>query len=379
MTGRSVEHGGAGDSSVLTAFGVYQGMLAAARHCWDVDALAGRRIGIAGVGKVGKHLADLAAADGADLVVTDVDPAAVDWVHRHHPDATVVDDAGAFVGEDIDIYAPCALGHAIDDDVTAVLRRVDGVRRRQQPARPRSHRQPSGRARIVFCPDYLVNAGGVIQVADELHGFSFERAKAKAARDLRRHAGRVAPRPNGERDAGRGRRPAGRATHGERRARRPDLGRALARNGSAKPAPPDTARGVSMNEFNAVPPPLSRSVLLTGAGCADDSAADRACDAREDLTDAVDDVATDVQEANFGDARNGLDDVRDAYNRLRDAVTDLAAEQRDELRPETDDLAADVAALPEAQDLEELGSMLETTLTDAQDVLDDVTTTPSCP
>ncbi len=181
VTGRSVERGGAGDSSVLTAFGVYQGMLAAARHCWDVDTLAGRRVGIAGVGKVGKHLAGHAAADGAGLVVTDVDPAAIAWVRANHPDADIVDDAAALAHADIDIYAPCALGHAIDDDVAEALRATivcGGAN--NQLAHDHIDNRLAERG-IVFCPDYLVNAGGVIQVADELHGFSFERAKAKAA------------------------------------------------------------------------------------------------------------------------------------------------------------------------------------------------------
>ena len=61
VTGRTVPHGGAGDSSVLTAFGVFQGMRAAARHAWGSTSLEGRRIGIEGVGKVGARLADLLA------------------------------------------------------------------------------------------------------------------------------------------------------------------------------------------------------------------------------------------------------------------------------------------------------------------------------
>ena len=84
-------------------------------------------------------------------------------------------------GEDIDVYAPCALGHAIDDDVAEALRATivcGGAN--NQLAHDRIDNRLAERG-IVFCPDYLVNAGGVIQVADELHGFSFERAKAKAA------------------------------------------------------------------------------------------------------------------------------------------------------------------------------------------------------
>ncbi len=72
VTGRSVEHGGAGDSSVLTAWGVFQGMRAAAEHLWGSPSLAGRTVGIAGLGKVGKHLTRHLLDDGAGVVGTDV-------------------------------------------------------------------------------------------------------------------------------------------------------------------------------------------------------------------------------------------------------------------------------------------------------------------
>src|SRR4051812_18985935 len=70
-TGRSPEQGGAGDSSVLTAYGVFQGMRAAARSQWGEPSLRGRRVGVAGVGKVGHHLVGHLLADGAEVVVTD--------------------------------------------------------------------------------------------------------------------------------------------------------------------------------------------------------------------------------------------------------------------------------------------------------------------
>ncbi len=77
VTGRTVAHGGAGDSSVLTAYGVFQGMRAAAETVWGAPTLAGRTVGVAGVGKVGRHLVRHLVEDGASVVVTDVDPAAV--------------------------------------------------------------------------------------------------------------------------------------------------------------------------------------------------------------------------------------------------------------------------------------------------------------
>src|SRR5262245_8645013 len=77
VTGRSPEHGGAGDSSILTAFGVFQGMRASAEHLWGAPSLQGRTVGIAGVGKVGRHLVEHLLEDGARVVITDVNENAV--------------------------------------------------------------------------------------------------------------------------------------------------------------------------------------------------------------------------------------------------------------------------------------------------------------
>ena len=92
VTGRTVAHGGAGDSSVLTAYGVFQGMRAAAEVTWGAPTLPGRTVGVAGVGKVGRHLVAHLVEDGAEVVVTDVDPAAVARVQAEHPDVRAVAD-----------------------------------------------------------------------------------------------------------------------------------------------------------------------------------------------------------------------------------------------------------------------------------------------
>src|SRR6188768_3295840 len=92
VTGRTVEHGGAGDSSVLTAFGVYQGMRASAQHLWGDTSLAGKRVGVAGVGKVGKHLVGHLVEEDAQVVITDVNPAAVAALKETYPSITSVVD-----------------------------------------------------------------------------------------------------------------------------------------------------------------------------------------------------------------------------------------------------------------------------------------------
>ncbi|HKE51166.1 MAG TPA: Glu/Leu/Phe/Val dehydrogenase dimerization domain-containing protein, partial [Actinomycetes bacterium] len=80
VTGRSLEHGGAGDSSILTAYGVFQGMRAAAESVWGDPSLHGRRVGVAGVGKVGHHLVGHLIEDGAQVLITDVTDSAIDRV-----------------------------------------------------------------------------------------------------------------------------------------------------------------------------------------------------------------------------------------------------------------------------------------------------------
>ena len=180
VTGRTVAHGGAGDSSVLTAYGVFPGMRAAAEVTWGAPTLAGRTVGVAGVGKVGHHLVRHLVEDGASVVVTDVDADAVARVQADHPGVRAVADADALVREAIDVYAPCALGGALTDEVVEVLRAtvVCGAANNQL-AHDGIEKQLEDRG-VLYAPDYMVNSGGLIQVADELEGFSFERARARA-------------------------------------------------------------------------------------------------------------------------------------------------------------------------------------------------------
>jgi valine dehydrogenase (NAD+) len=181
VTGRSESHGGAGDSSVLTAYGVFQGMRAAAEHVWGEPTLAGRRVGVAGLGKVGKHLTQHLLEDGASIVATDVSPAALDWARTTYPQVELLTDPAALVAADIDVYSPCALGGALNDETVPLLRaKVIAGGANNQLAHPGIEKLLAERG-VLYAPDYVVNAGGVIQVADEIAGFNFERAKQRAA------------------------------------------------------------------------------------------------------------------------------------------------------------------------------------------------------
>lgn len=185
VTGRSVEHGGAGDSSVLTAYGVHQGMRAAVTHEWGGPSLDGRTVGVAGVGKVGLHLVGHLVEEGARVVVTDVWQPALDRVRDLHPEVVVATSTEAMLAGDdgtLDVYAPCALGGAVTHEVAETLgaRIVCGAANNQL-ADAGVGKVLADRG-VLYAPDFVVNAGGVIQVADEFEGFNFERARRRAHR-----------------------------------------------------------------------------------------------------------------------------------------------------------------------------------------------------
>jgi valine dehydrogenase (NAD+) len=183
VTGRSPEHGGAGDSAVLTAYGVFQAMRAAAEHTWGTASLSGRRVAVEGVGKVGHHLVEHLLEDGASVVVSDVNEAALARVSPEVQRASVAE----LPLLDVDVYAPCALGASVTDALVPQLRaKIICGAANNQLTHPGVEKELADRG-ILYTPDYVANAGGLIQVADEAEslfagGFRFERAKAKAAR-----------------------------------------------------------------------------------------------------------------------------------------------------------------------------------------------------
>jgi valine dehydrogenase (NAD+) len=180
VTGRTLPYGGAGDSSVLTAFGVFQAMRAAAEHAWGSPTLEGRTVAVEGVGKVGSHLVDHLVTDGAAVVIYDVNAAAAQRVGARYPGVAVSASREELIGRELDVYAPCALGGALDENtVTSLRTRIVCGGANNQLAHPGVEKllQEHG---VIYAPDYLVNSGGLIQVADELDGFNFERAKGRA-------------------------------------------------------------------------------------------------------------------------------------------------------------------------------------------------------
>ncbi|MCZ9340640.1 NAD(P)-binding domain-containing protein, partial [Streptomyces sp. TRM76130] len=129
---------------------------------WGDPALRDRTVGVAGVGKVGRHLVGHLLAEGARVVITDVRPEAVRRVTAEHPSVRVVADTDALIRtEELDVYAPCALGGALSDATVPVLTAevVCGAANNQL-SHPGVEKDLADRG-ILYAPDYVVNAGGV--------------------------------------------------------------------------------------------------------------------------------------------------------------------------------------------------------------------------
>jgi leucine dehydrogenase len=169
---------GSGDPSPVTAHGVYQGVKACAQERYGDDSLEGKHVTVQGLGHVGYHLCSDLAKEGARLTVTDIYPERVQRIVEEFGAAAVEPDA--IYAVKADIFAPCALGAVICDDTLAVLD-VDIVAgaANNQLAEPR-HGEELFRRKILYAPDYVINAGGLINVYGELDGWSAERSFRKA-------------------------------------------------------------------------------------------------------------------------------------------------------------------------------------------------------
>lgn len=170
---------GSGDPSPVTAYGTYRGIKACALERWGDDSLEGRRIAVQGAGHVGYHLCGYLAEEGAAIVVTDIDEARVRTVVAELGARPVGPDA--IYDVDADILAPCALGAIVNDETIPRLRvEIIAGAANNQLAEER-HGDELHRLGILYAPDYVINAGGLINVYGELNGWSPERAKAKAS------------------------------------------------------------------------------------------------------------------------------------------------------------------------------------------------------
>jgi leucine dehydrogenase len=167
-----------GDPSPVTGYGVYVGMKAAAKVRWGSDSLSGKTVAVQGAGKVAHYLMQHLHAEGARIIVTDIDAEKVKRAVQEFDARSVPPDA--IYDQEADIYAPCALGATINDATLPRLKvQIIAGGANNQLAEDR-HGDELERRGILYAPDYVINGGGVINVYGELHRWPVERAKKKA-------------------------------------------------------------------------------------------------------------------------------------------------------------------------------------------------------
>ncbi|MFC4078194.1 Glu/Leu/Phe/Val family dehydrogenase [Salinithrix halophila] len=174
VTGISPAFGSSGNPSPVTAYGCYMGMKAAAKEAFGDDSLKERTVAVQGVGSVAYHLCKYLHDEGAKLIVTDINRENMERAVRDFGAETV--DPDKIYDVDCDIFSPCALGAIINDETIDRLRcRVIAGSANNQ-LKENEHGDLLEEKGIVYAPDYVINAGGVINVADELLGYNPERA-----------------------------------------------------------------------------------------------------------------------------------------------------------------------------------------------------------
>ncbi|WP_088010905.1 branched-chain amino acid dehydrogenase [Gottfriedia acidiceleris] len=177
VTGISPSFGSSGNPSPVTAFGVYRGMKAAAKEAFGTDSLEGKKIAVQGVGNVAYSLCEYLHEEGAQLIVTDINKEAVQRAVEAFG-ATAVDPDDIY-GVECDIYAPCALGATINDKTIPQLKAKVIAGSANNQLKETRHGDLIHELGIVYAPDYVINSGGVINVADELYGYNYDRAMKK--------------------------------------------------------------------------------------------------------------------------------------------------------------------------------------------------------
>lgn len=167
VTGISESRGGSGNPSPVTAYGVYLGMKAAAKQQFGSDALGGKKVLVQGIGHVGETLVDYLTKEGAIVTIADINEEKLNEVGAKY-------NAEIFRGEDlysadVDIYAPCAMGATLNDDtVYKIKAKVIAGAANNQLADENVHGAILQERGILYAPDFLINAGGIINVYAEL-------------------------------------------------------------------------------------------------------------------------------------------------------------------------------------------------------------------
>ncbi len=179
VTGLPENMGGSGDPSPVTAYGVYLSMKASAKEKWGSDALAGKKIVVQGIGNVGESLVHYLVKDGAKVFINDINEERLKAVAKETGAEVVAADK--LYDMDMDIYAPCALGATVNTDTLNRLKcAIICGSANNQLADENVHGKMVIEKGILYAPDFVVNAGGIINVYYELEGYNRERALAHA-------------------------------------------------------------------------------------------------------------------------------------------------------------------------------------------------------
>lgn len=179
VTGVSRELGGSGDPSGATGYGVLWAMKAVAQRLWGETSLSGRHVAVAGAGKVGRALLGHLAEEGARLTVADLDPAAVKWVAgRFGAEVVAVEKIHAV---ECDVYAPCAMGGILSAATIPELRCAAVVGSANNQLADAASAGLLARAGVLYAPDFVANAGGLINIAEELAPGGYHPDRALAA------------------------------------------------------------------------------------------------------------------------------------------------------------------------------------------------------
>lgn len=178
VTGIPVEMGGSGDPSPVTAYGVFMGIKASAKFKWGSDDLKDKRVVVQGIGHVGENLVKHLVDDGALVVINDINELRLKEVAELYNCETIFGDE--LYDLEMDIYAPCALGATINDDTIGRLKcAIIAGAANNQLEDEEVHGELVKDKGIVYAPDFLINAGGLINVYSELHGFDREQSLEK--------------------------------------------------------------------------------------------------------------------------------------------------------------------------------------------------------
>ncbi len=172
--------GTSGDPSPFTANGVWHGMQACAEKVYGSRSLKGKKISVQGVGSVGYYLIKhLVEDEGAEVIVADIDQDRIKLVKEEFGVKAV--DPEDIYSADVDIFAPCALGAVINDETLPQLKCKIVAGGANNILAEERHGVEIEKKGILYAPDYVINAGGLINVADELKGYNKERALQSVA------------------------------------------------------------------------------------------------------------------------------------------------------------------------------------------------------